>query len=140
MRRIYATPEQLVAWTGQSAPAGAERLLARASEDIDAALLTAIYATDAAGFPTDAAVQCALADATCAQVEYWLAIGSDGVTTAEQWDSVSIGPVSLSGRSNVPPTPAVINGVEIAPRALRVLRTAGLLPGEVLLPGKVSTW
>ncbi|WKX70044.1 hypothetical protein [Streptomyces sp. XD-27] len=132
MGRIYATPEQLVAWTRQPAPDAAERLLARASEDIDAALLTAIYDTDTTGFPTDAAVRGALADATCAQVECWLATGSDGITTAEQWDSVSIGPVSLSGRSNVPPSPAVVNGVEIAPRALRILRGAGLLPGEVI--------
>ncbi|ARF55999.1 hypothetical protein ACH4YO_23865 [Streptomyces noursei] len=132
MGRIYAAAEQFVAWSGQCAPADVERLLARASQDIDAALLTAIYPTDDAGFPTEAEVQIALAEATCAQVEYWLAIGSDGVTTAEQWDSVSIGPVSLSGRSNVPPTPAVVNGVELAPRALRLLRTAGLLPGEVL--------
>ncbi|MEV0115542.1 hypothetical protein AB0H77_20240 [Streptomyces sp. NPDC050844] len=132
MRRIYATAEQLVAWTGRTAPCDVELLLARASQDIDAALLTALYATDEAGFPTDAAVQQALVDATCAQVEYWLAIGSDGITSAEQWDSVSIGPVSLSGHSNVPPTPVVVNGVEIAPRALRILLGAGLLPGEVL--------
>ncbi|MDT0346762.1 hypothetical protein [Streptomyces litchfieldiae] len=131
--RVYATPEQLAAWTGQPPP-DAGRLLARASEDIDSALLTAVYAADPSGYPTRARVRDALADATCAQVEQWLATGSDGVTTAEAWDSVSIGPVSLSGRSSTTPPTATVAGVELAPRAYRALHRAGLLPGEV------TTW
>jgi hypothetical protein len=129
--RVYATPEQLAAWTGHPPPHDAARLLARASEDIDAALLTAVYAADPSGYPTRARVRDALADAACAQVEYWLATGSDGVTTPDQWDSVSIGPVSLSGRSSSTPAPATVAGVELAPRAYRALHAAGLFPGEV---------
>lgn len=130
MGRTYATPERLAAWTGQPAPADAERLLARASEDIDAALLTAVYATDEQQYPTEQHIRDALTRAVCAQVEYWLATGEDGTGTGEQWDSVSIGPVSLSGRST-PAAPPTVAGVELAPRALRILRTAGLLPGMV---------
>ncbi|GAU67681.1 hypothetical protein SSP35_05_02480 [Streptomyces sp. NBRC 110611] len=128
MGRVYATPEQLAAWTGQPTPEDAERLLARASEDIDSALLTAVYPVDDDGDPTAATIAAALADATCAQVEYWLATGDDGTGAAGHWDSVSIGPVSLSGRSSAPPA---ASGVELAPRAARALRRAGLVPGVV---------
>ncbi|MFE9450637.1 hypothetical protein [Streptomyces sp. NPDC006739] len=128
MPRIYATPEQLSAWTGQPAPDGAERLLARASEDVEDALLCAAYATDAAGMPTDPAVVLALADATCAQVEYQLATGDDGTGAAGRWGSVSIGPVSLGDRRDAP---AAVGDLDLAPRAQRALRRAGLLPGVI---------
>lgn len=127
-RRPYATPEQLAAWTGTPAPPGAERLLARAGEDIDSALLTAVYPVDEDGDPTDPTIAAALADATCAQVEYQLAAGDDGTGAGGQWDSVSIGPVSLSGRSSRTAT----TGVDLAPRADRALRRAGLTPGQVI--------
>ncbi|MFK0180010.1 hypothetical protein ACIQVR_29015 [Streptomyces xanthochromogenes] len=126
--RTYATPEQLAAWTGQPAPDGAERLLARASEDIDSALLTAVYRVDDDGDPIDERLRAALADAACAQVEYQLAAGDDGTGAGGQWDSVSIGGVSLSGRSG---RRAGASGVDLAPRADRALRRAGLEPGHV---------
>ncbi|MFG2528280.1 hypothetical protein [Streptomyces sp. NPDC048516] len=128
-RQPYATPEALTAWTGQPAPADAERLLARAGEDIDSALLTAVYAVDEDGDPTDPDVRAALSDATCAQVEYQLAAGDDGTGAGGQWNSVSIGPVSLSGRSTAT---ATTSGVDLAPRADRALRRAGLTPGRVI--------
>ncbi|MER5934126.1 hypothetical protein [Streptomyces sp. NPDC002054] len=128
MRSPYATPEQLAAWTGRPAPADAERLLARAGEDVDSALLTAIYPVDKDGDPLDLEVRTALSNATCAQVEFWLAGGDDGTGAGGQWDSVSIGPVSLSGRSSR----TAAAGVELAPRADRALRRAGLTPGRVI--------
>ncbi|MFK0289938.1 hypothetical protein ACIQU6_05530 [Streptomyces sp. NPDC090442] len=128
MGRVYATPEQYAAWTGEPAPEGAERLLARASEDVDSALLTAVYPVDEDGDPTQATIAAALRDATCAQVEYQLAAGDDGTGAAGQWDSVSIGPVSLSGRSG---RSAGSSGVDLAPRADRILRRASLEPGQV---------
>ncbi|MFZ3569276.1 hypothetical protein ACNYS0_20200 [Streptomyces sp. BH034] len=128
MPRVYATPEQLTAWTGQPAPPDADRLLARASEDVDDALLSAVYDTDTAGMPTDPAVVAALADATCAQVEYQQATGDDGTGAAGQWDAVSIGPVSLSGRKQ---GPQAAGDVDLAPRAHRALKRAGLLPGVI---------
>ncbi|MFE1378686.1 hypothetical protein ACFW6S_07050 [Streptomyces sp. NPDC058740] len=127
-RQPYATPEQLAAWTGRPAPADAERLLARAGEDVDSALLTAIYPVDEDGDPLDPEVRTALANATCAQVEFQLAAGDDGTGAGGRWDSVSIGPVSLSGRSSR----TAAAGVELAPRADRALRRAGLTPGRVI--------
>ncbi|QHF97928.1 hypothetical protein DEH18_33410 [Streptomyces sp. NHF165] len=126
--RVYATPEQLAAYLGEGAPEHAERLLARASEDIDSAMLTAVYRVDDDGDPLDERVRSGLADATCAQVEFWLATGDDGTGAAGRWDSVSIGPVSLSGRTGAAPG---AGGVELAPRAARALRRAGLEPGVV---------
>ncbi|MEV7205719.1 MULTISPECIES: hypothetical protein [unclassified Streptomyces] len=128
MPRIYATPEQLAAWTGTPAPADAERLLARASGDVDAALLCAFYCTNDAGMPTDPAVVQALADAVCAQVEYQLANGDDGTGASGKWGSVSIGPVSLGDRRDAPQAPG---GLDLAPRAHRALMLAGLLPGVI---------
>lgn len=125
MGRTYATVEQLAAWCRRPAPPEAELLLDRAAEDVEAALLTAVYDVASPG------VAGVLADAVCAQVEWWLATGSDGITTGEEWDSVSIGPVSLSGRSAPAADPVLVVGVELAPRAYRRLRSAGLLPGEV---------
>ncbi|MFD9813715.1 hypothetical protein [Streptomyces sp. NPDC059080] len=135
----YATREQLAAYLGTAVPNDAERLIARASEDIDAALLTAVYRTDEMGYPVEARIRAALASAVCAQVEYWLATGEDGTGTGEQWDAVSIGPVSLSGRSSSP-SPPVVGGVELAPRAYRALHMAGLLPGDVLSSDEVCPW
>jgi hypothetical protein len=125
---VYATAEELAAYTGQPAPADATRLLARASEDIEDALLTAIYDTDDAGAPTDPDIIAALSEATCAQVEYQQATGDDGTGAAGRWDSVSIGPVSLSGRKDAP---RGAGDVDLAPRADRALRRAGLLPGVI---------
>ncbi|MGW8767683.1 hypothetical protein ACWGN5_34940 [Streptomyces sp. NPDC055815] len=127
-RQPYTTPEQLAAWLGAPAPADAERLIARAGEDIDSALLTAIYPVDDDGDPTDSEIVAALGSATCAQVEFWLAAGDDGIGAQSRWDSVSIGPVSLSGRAA---STAGASGVELAPRAARALLRAGLTPGEV---------
>lgn len=129
MGRIYATPEQYTAWTGQQTPpADIDRLLARASEDVESALVTAVYCTDALGMPTETTVIQALADAVCAQVEYQQATGDDGTGAAGRWDSVSLGPVSLSGRKD---NPAAAGDVDLAPRAHRALRQAGLLPGVI---------
>lgn len=125
---VYATPAELAAYTGQPAPADAERLLARASLDVDDALRTAVYCTDGAGMPTDPRIIAALSDATCALVEYQQATSDDGTGAAGRWDSVSIGPVSLSGRKDAPRGAA---DVDLGPRAERTLRRAGLLPGVI---------
>lgn len=127
--RVYATPEQLTAWTGQPPPPDADRLLMRASEDVDDALAAALYDVDrTTGMPTDPNVIQALTDATCAQVEHWQATGSDGTGADAMWDNVSIGGVSLSGRRHASAGPEVA----LAPRAYRALKRAGLLPGVIV--------
>ncbi|GGU93695.1 hypothetical protein GCM10010260_30940 [Streptomyces filipinensis] len=89
-----------------------------ADEDVDSALLTAVYPVD-----EDGDVRAALADATCAQIEYQLAAGADGTGAAGRWKSVSIGPISLSGRGRRAWATA---GVDLALRAERALRRSVL--------------
>jgi hypothetical protein len=122
----YATVVQLAADPWGLTPLDAARLLVRASEVIDQALRTAIYAVDTTGAPTDAAVIQVLADATCAQVEFW--------ETGDEEDDI-LGPIdsfSLSGLSMMfndrrgdreSPT-------YLAPRAHRILVNAGLRDGQ----------
>ncbi|MFF4751825.1 hypothetical protein [Streptomyces sp. NPDC001270] len=125
MGRVYATSADYIAWTGQATPpADIARLLTRASQDIEDALLTAVYCTDADGMPVEACVHDALRDATCAQVEYQQETGDTGTGAAGRWDSVTLGPVALSGRRDAPAGP---EGLDLAPRAARALRRAGLL-------------
>ncbi|NML50542.1 hypothetical protein HHL19_12815 [Streptomyces sp. R302] len=129
-RRVYATPAQLTQWTGKPPPPDAERLLTRASEDVDDALLTAIYDVDADGMPTDPAVAQALADAACAQVAYREETGDTGTGAAGRWSSVSIGPVSMSGPQQQAGGTGAGN-VDLGPQAYRYLARAGLLPGVI---------
>jgi hypothetical protein len=122
----YATVEQLAAAPWGLAPPDAARLLVRASEVIDQALRTAIYDVDAiTGAPTEAAVIQVLADATCAQVEFW--------ETGDEEDDI-LGPVqgiSLAGMQIQYGGSGVVSGGRVAPtylapRAHRILVNAGL--------------
>jgi hypothetical protein len=126
--RVYATSADYTQWSGQAAPSDIERLLARASEDIDDALIAAVYDTDGSDMPTDPEVVDAMRDAVCAQVEYQQETGDTGTGAAGRYDSVSLGPVSLSGRKDAAGGP---QGLDLAPRADRALRRAGLLPGVI---------
>lgn len=123
---VYATPAQLMAFAGlTSPPAGVDRLLIRASELIDAALRTAMYEVDANGAPTKPAVQAALADATCAQVEFWL--------TSDEEDDI-LGPVQGLQLDKMQVQygagPARISPTYLAPRAHRILTNNGLRDGQ----------
>ena len=125
----YATVVQLAAQPWGLTPADAARLLVRASEVIDQALRTAIYAVDDAGAPTDVAVIAALVGATCAQVEFW--------ETGDEEDDI-LGPVqgiSLAGMQIQYGGSGVVSGGRVsptylAPRAHRILVNAGLRDGQ----------
>ena len=123
----YATVEQLAADPWGLTPPGAARLLVRASEVIDQALRTAVYAVDAiTGAPTDTAVIQVLADATCAQVEFW-ETGDEEDDILGPVDSLSLAGMSVKMSANqgerVSPT-------YLAPRAHRILVNAGLRDGQ----------
>jgi hypothetical protein len=132
--RVYATTAQLADYLGTAAPADAAKLLRDASRALDSALRTAVYDTDGAGMPTHPEVQAAFTEAVCAIVEWWEQTG-DPVGAEGGWESVSAGPVSLSGRSSSTATP-IAAGV-LPPRALAVLQ---LVPGCHLSFGVWSTW
>lgn len=106
-------------------PVDYDRLLTRASELIDDYLRTAVYDVDDDGLPTDTDVAEVLRDATCAQVEFWLA--------SDEEDDI-LGPVqgiSLGGMQvEYGAGPNRTLPYYLAPRAARILRNAGLYSGE----------
>lgn len=112
MAGAYATAADLAAWLGGYPPANAAPLLARATDDIDSALVGAHYNVDADGFPTDTAVIEALRDATCAQAVW-------RTPTADQQ------------RLN----PAAVTSPGLCPEAANKLQLAGLLPIRPRLHG-----
>lgn len=126
----YATREQLATYLGITAPADADRLLSRASELVDDHIVTATYDIDANDQPTHPGVITALQDATCAQVEYWLA-GDEEDDVLGPLQGVSMGGQQQQyGAGTNRATP-----MYLAPRAARHLRRAGLLSGSVRGPG-----
>ncbi|MEV0619596.1 hypothetical protein AB0I81_40200 [Nonomuraea sp. NPDC050404] len=98
MSRVYATEADLTDWLDPDpVPSGAARMLARASRLIDNRLLkTAVYSTDADGYPTDQDKRDALRDCACALVEWWEAGDDDGTGAGGNLTSVSAGSISYS--------------------------------------------
>lgn len=114
----HSTLADLAEWLGTEAPAGAERLLRRASELVDAHTTTC-YATDEeTGLATDeeeCGYLAALRDATCAQVEQWILAGEHN-----DIDGMAGQDVSTMGLSVTRPR-------RLAPRAATILRSVDLL-------------
>lgn len=112
----HATTSQLADWLDTSAedlPADAARLLDRATEVIDE-VVVAPYPTD------DEDVAAALADAVCAQVEFWIEVGEEH-DVAGQRGSISVDGLSIA---QLPGT--------LAPRARRALASENLLTRSVM--------
>jgi hypothetical protein len=124
-RLRYATQADLDAYPVDVAEADADRLVAEASSVIDDALDGAVYPVDDAGMPTEQKHREALAEATCAVIAWWDAIGDDGSGATLRIQSASIAGVSLGIRQ--PPPGAKPDRAGSAAR--RILREAGLLGG-----------
>jgi len=119
----YAT---VADWPSTSpVPADLQRRLDRASLLVDEMLLTAVYDVDDSGNPTDAADIVALREATLAQAEYAAAGGDPLSVGAAQYQSMSIGSVSLTrgqtGKGGSTPG-------RYSPVAQGILQRRGLLP------------
>lgn len=113
MATAYATVEQLAAYLVSDVPNDAARLLIRASDRIDDFVL-APFEIDDSDLPTDTDIAAALAEAACAQVEFWIEVGEE-----HDVDGVR-GQVSVPGTSfSAPPT--------LSPRARSALSRAGLM-------------
>lgn len=127
---VYASVSQYRAWSGDTwTPAQViQTKLYRATEDMDVALVAAVYRVDADGMPLDPQLANVLARATSAQVQYLIAQNDDAGIKRE-YASTSVGGVSAS-RS------AKMQGMAlqpIAPRALAILRVNGVLPASPLI-------
>ncbi|MEU4444894.1 hypothetical protein AB0K14_03225 [Actinosynnema sp. NPDC050801] len=118
--RNYATTAELAAYGGEHlVDDDSPRLLARASELVDSLLVTAVYDVDAQGYPLDEQTRDALRRATCAVVEWWHETG-DPTGAGGQFTEAALGTLRLK-RAETSSAP------DIAPTAVRVLATAGLL-------------
>ena len=137
MTLIYADAADLQTWTGAPPDdaAKATALLRRASFLVGRAIRNDLYDVTPSGMPADPDLADAVRDATCAQVEVWLAGGLD----------VIAGP----GGQPALPTVSAIDGAQVsfdayltaAARtgaltqlddvALHILRAAGLASGVV---------
>jgi hypothetical protein len=125
--RVYATPTDLADYAGPDVvDADSPRLLARAAELVDALLVAAVYDTDPTGLPLDEKVHTALRDATCAIVQWWAETG-DPIGAASQFTESQIGTLRLK-RNDTNTSP------DLAPAAVRILATAGLLAHAPLAP------
>lgn len=133
--RVYATTTQLAEYLGAAVPLDAVRLLRDASRALDDALKTARYCVDDDNLPEEPAVAAAFAEAVCAIVQWWDETG-DAVGADSGWDSVSAGPVSLSGRSSSGAGVPIAGGT-LPPRALAALQR---VPGCHLAFGVWSSW
>lgn len=128
MVHIYATTTDLVTYTGDVAPDGADNLLRRASVFLDAELFRLChYDVDpTTGLPTDTAVAAMMRDATCAQVSWWDELGDSTGALGAGWDSVEIGSVKLQRRSPTNIGPAASAARQLAPEVGDVILAAEL--------------
>lgn len=122
MARIYATLANYQAWSSDviTPPARVTWLLARASEDIDRALIGAVYPVDVNGMPTNASDIQVFQDATCAQVAFRIEL-SDDTGAAARNDSTSIGGISIHRAAGT----AALAMPPVGPEALKILHLAG---------------
>lgn len=122
---VYATVARYRGKTGdQFTPtATVQQRLQLASEQLDVALVAAVYDVDGDGMPTDPGLVDTLARACAEQVRY-LNAHNDDAQVKREYSSTNVGGVQVTRASAMqaralPP---------IAPQALAILRVAGVLP------------
>lgn len=127
---VYASVAQYRGWSGDNVTPQQRVSVAlqRATEQIDVALVGAVYRTDADGMPTDAGLANVLTRATSAQAQYLIA-HNDDANVKREYASISMGGASYS-RAAAMQAPAL---PPIAPQALAILRVAGILPAAPLI-------
>lgn len=118
MTVAYASTDDLANFVGPDSDLPSEadqaRMLARASELLDDAILAPFSVDATTSLPTDETVAANLRDAACAQVEFWIDLGED-------FDIEGLAG-SMSVFSASVQAPRVL-----APRAVRLLRASNLL-------------
>ena len=134
MARVYATQEDYQAWSGDETAEVSPMVLARASLDLDEALIGAWYSVNGEGMPVDGKIITALKEATCAQVHATRkgqAAGGDGIPG--KVTSASIGGASYTIEAGPDPDEIMDNGLSRS--ANSILRVEGLLPVHVITRG-----
>jgi len=112
-------------------PDDAQRRLDRARIVVDEMLLTAVYAVDTGGTPTDADTLAAVKLANCAQAEYQATNGDPLAVGAARYHSMTIGSINLTraygGTGSSAPG-------RWSPTAWAILQQAGLTASEPWTP------
>ncbi|MEV8623407.1 hypothetical protein [Streptomyces sp. NPDC051079] len=138
MARVYATPSQYQEFTGDPPPTDIDVRLWRASMFLDSQVFRLCrYDVDEAGLPTNTLVREAFAAATCAQVEWGVAVGDITGAAGVGWGTVKIGTAEL-GRSVTATTGDEAPGRQVAPAVWDALRSPDLTP-DILWIGAVMT-
>ena len=127
---VYASPQQYRDWSGDNATPVPRVLvtLRRASEDLDMALVAAVYPVNPNGMPTDPTVIDLLQRACCAQCQFLLA-DNDPAGIKRMYSSTSMGGVSqtrIAGMTGLQMPP-------LGPRAAQILHVGGVLPSAPLI-------
>lgn len=140
MPRIYATAADLAAYTGTAAPANADALLAQASRMLDAEVFGLCYyqADPDTGMPVVQVVTDAFRDATCAQAQWWDALGDSLGATVAGWSEVRIGS-ALMRRPDSAISAADSAARQVAPQVWDALQSPDLHP-DVFRLGMVVGW
>lgn len=127
---VYATVAQYQAKTGdQFTPnATVQQRLRLASEQLDIALVGAVYDVDADGMPTDPGLIDTLSRACCEQVRY-LNAGNDDALVKREYASTNVGGVAVTRATSM----QALALPPLAPQALAILRVAGVLPSAPLV-------
>mgnify|MGYP006149094899 CR=1 FL=1 len=120
--RVYANTTDLANFLQDVPPTDSAKMLKDASRKMDGVLLTAVYATDTDGMPSNTAQRRAIADATCAIVEWWMETG-DTLGTDGNWTSASAGNVSLSRDAG---STTVVGNERIPWKAWNILTAEGV--------------
>ncbi len=137
MARTYATSADYQTYTGQTPPTDIAARLARASRFLSSEVFRICgYEVDEDGYPSNAIVKQAFADAVCAQVQWWEETG-DELGVAGRYGSVKLGSLSLSGPGSSSGSGTAVSGREVAEAALEALRSEDLTP-EIFVLGMVT--
>jgi hypothetical protein len=130
---VYATQADYESspYGASPAPADIDARLAIASDDIDELVITAVYEVNSSGAPTKSTVVEALRKATIAQAKYTIGRGDES-GSARVATEVAIGTARVKYGST---TGGDGDTGRFSPRAVTILRNAGLLPNVIYAPG-----
>lgn len=122
--RLYATVTDYQSYTGDVVTLTPllNRWLMLASQQIDRAVIGAIYPYDPQGYPVDANLIVSFKDATCEQVLFLRDTDDDSGVKA-RLSTVRMGSMSFTRASGT----AGLAMKPLAPNALEILRNAGVL-------------
>lgn len=131
---VYATSEELAAWTQLPLPTNAAKLLRSASLLVRDATKSCVYATDVADKPSDTKIRDAFRDAVCAQAAFWAGAGIDPtqpMVTAPVLQSKAIGSARLTydtgGTGSLSAYRARVRAAsELCDESIRLLQDSGL--------------